>query len=99
MPELSARPLLASALDSGLFVGRERELEALERSVRARLNVLLIGDRGVGKTSLLHQLEQRLDEDDALAPVFVEGARRAQTAEELLSLLAFRLDPDRARFS
>ncbi|MCA1697543.1 MAG: ATP-binding protein [Actinobacteria bacterium] len=99
MPELSARPLLASALDAELFVDRESELAGLERSARARLNALVVGERGVGKTSLLHQLERRLEDDEELAPVFVEGARRAERPEELLSLLAYRLDADRARFS
>lgn len=99
MQDLSARPLLASALDADLFVDRERELETLERTVKARLNALVVGERGVGKTSLLHQLERRLEGDPQLAPVFVEGARRAERPEELLSLLAYRLDDDRARFS
>ncbi len=99
MPELSARPLLASALDAELFINRERELAALERSARARLNALVVGERGAGKTSLLHQLERRLEDEEQLAPVFVEGARRAERPEELLSLLAYRLDADRARFS
>lgn len=99
MPDLSARPLLASALDAELFVNRERELGTLERSAKARLNALVVGERGVGKTSLLHQLERRLDGDTQVAPVFVEGARRVERPEELLSLLAYRLDADRARFS
>lgn len=99
MPDLSARPLLASALDAKLFVDRERELSALELSARARLNALVIGERGVGKTSLLHQLERRLEDDAQIAPVFVDGARRAERPEELLSLLAYRLDPEQARFS
>jgi ATPase domain predominantly from Archaea len=99
MPDLSARPLRASALDAELFVNRERELDALERSAKARLNALVVGEAGVGKTSLLHQLERRLDDDAQLAPVFVEGTRRAERPEELLSLLAYRLDAERARFS
>ena len=99
MEDLSARPLLASALDADLFVDRERELETLERTAKARLNALVVGQRGVGKTSLLHQLERRLEGDPQLAPVFVQGARRAERPEELLSLLAYRLDDDRARFS
>src|SRR5919205_3233046 len=99
MADLSARPLLASQLDAGLFVDREQELASLERSARARLNALVVGERGMGKTSLLHQLERQLESDAELAPVFIEGARRAERPEELLSLLAYRLDADRARFS
>lgn len=99
MPDLSGRPLRASALDTGLFVDREHELAILERSAKVRLNTLLVGRRGAGKTSLLHHLEHRLAEDDALEPVFVEGGRRAEQPEELLSLVAYRLDPERARLS
>ena len=99
MPELSARPRLTSALDAELFVDRERELDAMERSARARLNALVAGERGVGKTSLLHQLERRLENDAELMPVFVEGTRRAERPEELLSLLAYLLDADQARLS
>jgi len=91
MSELSARPLLSSALDAELFVARERQLEVLERSARERLNVLVLGEAGAGKTSLLHRFERRLDDEEALAPVFVEGARGAETAEELLTLVARRL--------
>lgn len=99
MPDLSSRPLRAAALDAELFVNRERELHALERSVNARLNTLVVGEAGVGKTSLLHQLERRLEDDSQLAPIFVEGTRRAERPEELLSLLASRLDPERTQSS
>ncbi len=99
MLELSSRPLLASALDQGLFVDRERELDALERAARARLKALVVGERGAGKTSLLHQLERRLESDEEVEPVFVEGSRRAERPEELLSLLAYRLGADPTSFS
>ena len=64
MLELSARPLLASALDADLFVDRERELAALERRTGARLNALVVGQAGV--TSLLLRLERPLDGDAEL---------------------------------
>ncbi|MDQ3849563.1 MAG: ATP-binding protein [Actinomycetota bacterium] len=99
MPELSARPLMASALDAALFVDRERELAALERSITAGLNTLVLGEPGAGKTSLLHQLERRLGDHAQLMPVFVEGARRAEHPEELLALIAYRLGAEQAPFS
>lgn len=97
--ELPARPLLASALDARLFVDRKAELETLERNAESRLNSLVVGPPGIGKTSLLHQLERRLDDHAELEPIFVEGAGRAASPEELLSLIVYRLDEDRARFS
>ena len=97
--ELPARPLLASALDGRLFVDRKVELETLERNAESRLNSLVVGPPGIGKTSLLHQLERRLDSHAELEPIFVDGAGRAASPEELLSLINYRLDEDRARFS
>lgn len=97
--ELPARPLLASALDASLFVNREIELETLQRNAENRLNSLVVGQAGIGKTSLLHQLERRLDNDPQLEPIFVDGAGRATSPEELLSLIAYRLGEDQAGFS
>lgn len=97
--ELPARPLLASTLDARLFVDRKAELETLERNVESRLNSLVVGPAGIGKTSLLHQLERRLDGHAELEPIFVEGAGRAASPEELLSLIAYKLDEDRAPLS
>lgn len=97
--ELPARPLLASALDARLFVDRKVELETLERNAESRLNSLVVGPPGIGKTSLLHQLERRLDGHAELEPIFVDGAGRAASPEELLSLIAYRLGEDRARLS
>lgn len=53
---LSNRPLLATRADSALFVGRSAELGALTGAVADGLNAILTGDRGSGKTSLLHRL-------------------------------------------
>lgn len=97
--ELPARPLLASALDAQLFVDRESELETLIRNAENRLNSLVVGAPGIGKTSLLHQLERHLDNHAEVEPLFVDGAGRAASPEELLSLISYKLDEDRARFS
>jgi len=57
---LSSRPLLNNNIDRGLFVDREAELQKLEQYVRGQSNALLTGERGIGKTSLLYALDQRL---------------------------------------
>ena len=53
----------------GTFVGRERELEALERGLdkaRSELCVIdLVADPGMGKSRLLHEFRQRIGKDRA----------------------------------
>ena len=62
--ELTGRPLLGTTRDQGLFVGREEELRTVEDSLAAKMNVLLLGDRGAGKTTFLRQLASRLERND-----------------------------------
>lgn len=50
---MSGRPLLDNPVDNELFVDRESELTALTTAVARRLNCLLVGDAGVGKTTLV----------------------------------------------
>lgn len=53
----SARPLLDNPVDAELFVGRGSELSTIWAALNAELNVLVTGDRGSGKTSLLRHLQ------------------------------------------
>lgn len=53
---LSGRPLLGSRRDAGLLVGRHDELGRARRALQDRLNIVLTGDPGAGRTSLLHTL-------------------------------------------
>lgn len=85
MLQISQRPLQATAADAELFVDRERECGKLERAVRLQLNALVLGERGSGKTSLLHHLERKL-RDDGADVRFVE-ASSADTVEDLVDLL------------
>jgi len=85
MLQLSQRPLQATAADAALFVDRTAELEKLSRAVRHGFNSLVLGERGVGKTSLLRRFERQLDEDDTDCR-FVE-ASGATTVPELIDLL------------
>lgn len=59
------------------FIDRDEELDRLYRSSlkiksRGEVNVALIGLRRTGKTSLLHNLIERLEEDKKIIPVFLD---------------------------
>ena len=63
------------------FFDREKELEILEARVRGRNHVLLSGQRRMGKTSVLRELERRLESDGWIVLfVDVEGAANAEDA-------------------
>ena len=59
--------------DSPLFFGREPLLASIEENLHAahRNHMVLIGQRRMGKTSLLKRLQSRLS--DAYLPVYVDG--------------------------
>jgi len=85
MLQISQRPLQATAADAELFVDRAPELEKLSRAVRHGFNSLVLGERGVGKTSLLRHFERQLTEADVDCR-FVE-ASGATTVPELIELV------------
>jgi hypothetical protein len=87
---LSSKPLRDTKADAALFVDREHEIERIRRALRADLNVLLLGERGSGRTSLLKHLAYRCRTEWNEAHVFVEGGLAAD-ARTFLSLLRFRL--------
>lgn len=72
MLQLSQRPLSSSDADASLFVGCENELGAIIRSLSLGLNVLVLGERGSGRTSLLRRLVRVLEEDSSRQAVFVD---------------------------
>src|SRR4051812_6946179 len=85
MAELSGRPLRDTRRDRALFVNRAETIRAAERTLRNHGNVLLVGERGSGKSSLLRMLGHRLEEG-GLRPVTVDG-RAAATTVDFLALL------------
>jgi hypothetical protein len=89
MSQLTGRPLLDTRRDAQLFVNREHELGLLERAVARDFNVLLLGDRGTGKTSLLRRLGVSLRESGTPF-VFIQGSL-VSDAKNLLDLLRDRL--------
>lgn len=69
---LQARPLYDNAADEKLFVAPP-EWDPAMRAISRQLNVIMVGDRGIGKTSFLRQLQQTLRRGGQ-HPVFVDAA-------------------------
>ena len=88
--ELSGRPLLATPTDQRLFVDRTAELERIERAVRSRTNTLVVGHRGVGKTTLLRIAEDRVRQSERT--VWIEG-QLATDPVEVIALIRYRVNP------
>jgi hypothetical protein len=96
--DFSGRPLLDTRRDRRLFVDREPELSRLQRNVDERLNTLVLGERGVGKTSILYQLAGQLrnrEDHGASSPVPVVVGGRAPNAGEFLGLVLASLARER----
>jgi ABC-type cobalamin/Fe3+-siderophores transport system ATPase subunit len=94
--ELTGRPLTGATRDASLFVGRDDVLETIEAALGARTNLLLLGERGSGKTSLLRRLARRLE--DAEWRVAVVEGRLAASPAELLTLIRARVSPTTVSF-
>lgn len=80
---ISGRPLLDSAADAALFVGRRGELDRLERTAVAGLNTVVVGERGGGATSLMHALARRLRDRGGPEAVLVRCGGSTSVAEVL----------------
>lgn len=82
---LSARPLLATPADMELFAGRVWELGQLERALAQRFSVLVVGERGSGRTSLLRALmfASRFPGADIPRRLYVRAAGLADPAQLL----------------
>jgi energy-coupling factor transporter ATP-binding protein EcfA2 len=76
---LQARPLYDNLGDSQLFVTPDA-WSSVDRALERRLNVAVVGSRGVGKTTLLRQLQLVLrDKDERVA--FVDATAVGDTFE------------------
>jgi energy-coupling factor transporter ATP-binding protein EcfA2 len=89
MLQLSQRPLTSSKLDGELFVPRPEPMAAILRSLALGSNVLLVGRRGSGKTSLLRRLHANLEADSDRAKVaYVDAAPWRELREIVLAIRA-----------
>jgi Cdc6-like AAA superfamily ATPase len=86
--ELSGRPLFDNPVDAALFVERDEERE-IAANCRDGVNTLLLGDRGMGKTSLLRHVLFRLREEEF--PAVGVDAGSAEGTHDLIRLIAAAL--------
>lgn len=88
MVDLSGRPLRDTKPDRKLY-SKRREHALLRKSAEQGLNVLVVGERGSGKTSLLRQLALDL-RDNGTPAVFIDG-KLATDAYSFLELIRYQL--------
>lgn len=86
--DLGNRPLFDNPADARLFVDRD-EARRLEENCRAGINTLVLGERGMGKTTLLRQVLLRL-RTSGFPAVGVNG-EPADNALDLVRLVAGEL--------
>ena len=84
-PELSGRPLRGTRRDRALFVDREQTIGVAEQALRNGGNVLLVGQRGSGKSSILRIVAHDLEEEGHRR-VLLDGRTAASTLDFLVLL-------------
>ena len=84
-------PLVQSRAAQRRFVNRTRETREIMRSVAAGEPVLLLGEPGSGRTSLLHHVAWRLRRQSPGREAVVVGGELARDPAQLLGVLVARL--------
>jgi len=95
------QPLAQSRADQRRFVDRSRETDAVIRSVAVSQPVLLLGERGSGRTSLLNHVAWRLARQKEPRDTAMVSGELATTPSQLLGVLVARVqrlaEPAQAR--
>ena len=90
MLQISQRPLTGSETDCRLFVNRAAELGHLERAAELGFNVLALGERGIGITSLMYQHQRHL-QDSGRTCHYVRAAKPKKFAD-LVALIRIAVE-------
>jgi energy-coupling factor transporter ATP-binding protein EcfA2 len=85
------QPLAQSRADQRRFVDRTRETNAILRTVVAYQPVLLLGERGSGRTSLLNHVAWLLAREEEPRDTVLISGELARDAAQLLGVLVARL--------
>jgi energy-coupling factor transporter ATP-binding protein EcfA2 len=98
---MSTHPLAQSRADQRRFVDRNRETSAIMQSVAASKPVLLLGDRGSGRTSLLNHVAWLLARREEPRQSVMVSGELAANPSQLLGVLVARVqrlaEPGRSR--
>ena len=82
---LSGRPLLATAADRRYLVERPEADRAIQQ-VRSGMNTLVLAERGMGKTTFLRHVADRLENDAGFTAVYLDGNRLGDAAAILVAV-------------
>jgi len=98
---MGTQPLASSRADQRRFVDRTRESDAIIRAVGAGQPVLVLGERGSGRTSLLNHVAWRLGRGPEPQDMALVSGELAGSASQLLGVLVARVhrlvEPDGSR--
>jgi energy-coupling factor transporter ATP-binding protein EcfA2 len=92
--ELRTRPLRATHADAGYLVQRESDMATLASALSYGFNVMIVGERGSGKSTLVNLLAARLEEESSQVAQVSGG--RFDTAAGALWGIARKLAADQS---
>jgi hypothetical protein len=88
---MSAKPLAQSRVDQRRFVDRRRETDAIIRAVAASRAVLVLGERGSGRTSLLNHVAWLLFRQKEPRQTVMVSGEVATNPSQMLGVLVARI--------
>jgi len=88
---MAIQPLVPSRADQRRFVDRKRETDAIIRAVAASQPVLVLGDRGSGRTSLLNHVAWLLARQKPSRQTVMVSGELASSPSQLLGVLVARV--------
>ena len=88
---MASHPLAQSRADQRRFVDRTRETDAIVRAVASTQPVLLLGDRGSGRTSLLNHVAWLLARQKGPRDTVMVTGELASNPSQLLGVLVARV--------